>query len=118
MAFRYGVHRGEPVAVNKRKTTVQSLQRGLEILVAVAQAKRALGITELSQQFGLAKGSISRLVATLVQQSFLTRDPETAKYRLSTRVWELGVGAVSQLDVRGIARPVMETLNAATQETF
>jgi len=105
------------VANKKRKTTVQSLQRGLEILVAVAQASRALGITELSQQFGLAKGSISRLVATLVQQSFLTRDPETAKYRLSTRVWELGVGAVSQLDVRGIARPVMETLNAATQET-
>jgi len=107
----------ETVADKKRKTTVQSLQRGLEILVAVAQADRALGITELSQQFGLAKGSISRLVATLVQQSFLTRDPETAKYRLSTRVWELGVGAVSQLDVRAIARPAMETLNAATQET-
>ena len=107
----------ETVASKKRKTTVQSLQRGLEILVAVAQADRALGITELSRQFGLAKGSISRLVATLVQQSFVTRDPETAKYRLSTRVWELGVGAVSQLDVRGIARPVMETLNAATQET-
>ena len=100
-----------------RRTTVQSLQRGLEILVAVAQANRALGITELSQQFGLAKGSISRLVTTLVQQSFLTRDPETAKYRLSTRVWELGIGALSQLDVRGIARPVMVTLNAATRET-
>lgn len=105
------------MANQKRKTTVQSLQRGLEILVAVAQADRALGITELSRQFGLAKGSISRLVATLAQQSFLTRDPETAKYRLSTRVWELGVGALSQLDVRSIARPVMDTLNAATQET-
>ncbi|MSP98506.1 MAG: IclR family transcriptional regulator [Betaproteobacteria bacterium] len=101
----------------KRKTTVQSLQRGLEILVAVAQANRALGITELSRQFGLAKGSISRLVATLAQQSFLTRDPETAKYRLSTRIWELGIGALSQLDVRGVARPAMEALNAATRET-
>jgi IclR family transcriptional regulator, KDG regulon repressor len=109
--------RAETVADKKRKTTVQSLQRGLEILLAVAQANRAVGITELSQQFGLAKGSISRLVATLAQQSFLTRDPETAKYRLSTRVWELGAGAVSQLDARGVARPVMATLNAATQET-
>ncbi|MBI3370903.1 MAG: IclR family transcriptional regulator [Betaproteobacteria bacterium] len=105
------------MARSKRKTTVQSLQRGLEILVAVAQADRALGITDLSRQFGLAKGSISRLVATLAEQSFLTRDPETAKYRLSSRVWELGIGAVSQLDVRGIARPVMEKLNAATRET-
>lgn len=105
------------MAGQERKTTVQSLQRGLEILVAVAQADRPLGITELSRQFGLAKGSISRLVATLVQQSFLTRDPETAKYRLSMKVWELGNGAVSRLDVRDLARPVMEALNAATHET-
>ena len=105
------------MANNRRKTTVQSLQRGLEILVAVAQADRPLGITELSRQFGLAKGSISRLVATLTQQAFLIRDPETAKYRVSMKVWELGNGAMSRFDVRAIARPVMAELNAATQET-
>jgi DNA-binding IclR family transcriptional regulator len=105
------------VADHKRKLTVQSLQRGLEILVGVAQADRPVGITDLSRQFGLAKGSISRLVATLVQQSFLTRDAQTAKYRLGMKVWELGHGAVSRLDVRGLARPVMERLNAATRET-
>lgn len=102
---------------DKRRTTVQSLQRGLEILAAVARADRALGITDLGRQFGLAKGSVSRLVATLVQQSFLTRDPETAKFRPSMKLWELGHGAVSQLDVRSIARPVMETLHAETRET-
>lgn len=105
------------MAGSRRKTTVQSLQRGLEVLVAVARADRPLGITELARQFGLAKGSISRLVATLVEQSFLIRDPETAKYRLSMKVWELGNGAVSRLDIRDIARPVMEALNGATQET-
>ena len=107
----------EAVPNHKRKSTVQSLQQSLELLVAVAQADRAVGITDLSRQFGLAKGSISRLVATLVQQSFLTRDAQTAKYRLGMKVWELGNGAVSRLDVRGLARPVMESLNAATRET-
>jgi IclR family transcriptional regulator, KDG regulon repressor len=105
------------VANNRRNTTVQSLQRGLEILEAVARADRPLGITDLSRQFGLAKGSISRLVATLTQQEFLTRDPETAKYRVSMKVWELGNGAMSRFDVRAVARPVMAELNAATQET-
>lgn len=116
--FRSGVRYERGAVANKRRnTTVQSLQRGLEILVAVAQADRPLGITELSRQFGLAKGSISRLVATLTQQEFLTRDPETAKYRVSMKVWELGNGAMSRFDVRAIARPVMSELNAATQET-
>jgi DNA-binding IclR family transcriptional regulator len=117
LRFTYAYAKKRTMTGNKRKTTVQSLQRGLEILVAVAKAEQAVGITELSRQFGLAKGSISRLVTTLVQQSFLTRDPETAKYRISSKVWELGSGAVSRLDVRGIARPVMERLNAATHET-
>jgi IclR family KDG regulon transcriptional repressor len=101
----------------RRKTTVQSLQRGLEILVAVGEADRPLGITELARQFGLAKGSISRIVTTLHQQAFLVRDPVTTKYRLSMKIWELGNGALARLDVRELARPVMEALNAATQET-
>ena len=105
------------MAGSKRKTTVQSLQRGLEILVAVAQADRPVGITDLSRQFGLAKGSISRVVATLVEQSFLTRDPETAKYQLGIKLWELGNGAVSRLDIRKLARPIMVALNDVTQET-
>ena len=117
--FPPGVRRVEVEAVadQQRKTTVQSLRRGLEILVAVAQANRALGITELSRQCGLAKGSISRLVATLARQSFLTRDPDRAEYRLSTKIWELGIGALSQLDVRSVARSAMEALNAETRET-
>jgi IclR family transcriptional regulator, KDG regulon repressor len=105
------------VAGSRRKTTVQSLQRGLEILVAIAQTDRPLGITDLSRRFGLAKGSISRLVTTLVQQAFLTRDPETAKYQVGMKVWELGNGAMSRFDVRAMARPVMAELNAVTQET-
>lgn len=101
----------------ERKTTVQSLERGLEILTAVARAERPLGITELARQFGLAKGSISRIVTTLARQAFLVRDPVTAKYRVGIKVWELGHGALGRLDVRELARPVMEALNTATRET-
>lgn len=105
------------MTTRKHRTTVQSLQRGLEILAAVAQAERPLGITELSQEFGLAKGSISRLVTTLVDQSFLVRVPETGKYRSSMKLWELGNGVVSRVGIRDITHPVLEALNEATQET-
>lgn len=96
---------------------MQSLEHGLAILCAVSAAERGMGITDLSRHLGLAKGSISRLVATLARASFLVRDPDTAKYRLSTKVWELGNKAVARLDLRDIARPVLEAVNRATQET-
>ncbi|MBI4591725.1 MAG: IclR family transcriptional regulator [Candidatus Rokubacteria bacterium] len=100
-----------------RHKTVKSLERGLDILETLSTAGRALGITDLSRRLGLAKGSVARLVATFVQRNYLSRNRETAKYRIGMRIWELGQGAVAALDVRNVAHPVMEQLHAATQET-
>jgi len=100
-----------------RSKTVHSLDRGLEILKAVSRANRPIGITELGQELGVAKGSISRMVTTLAQQKFLTRDPETAKYRLGIRLWELGHRVATRPDLADAARPVLEQLRDATRET-
>jgi len=105
------------MANNPRRNTVYSLERGLGVLEAVAAANGPIGITELSRQLGLAKGSIARMVATLVQLRYLVRDPETRKYRLGLKLWELGSKSITKLDIRGIARPVMEELHHLTGET-
>ena len=101
-----------------RRKTVQSLERGLGILEELSTAGRPLGITDLSRRLGLSKGSVSRFVATLVQRNYVFRDPETAKYRLGLRVFELGHMAVAKLGVRELAQPVMTRLHAATWETI
>jgi DNA-binding IclR family transcriptional regulator len=105
------------MANNARRNTVQSLERGLGVLEAVSAANGPVGITGLSRQLGLAKGSVSRLVATLVKLNFLVRDPETRKYQLGLKLWELGSRSITRLDIRGVARPVMEELHQATGET-
>lgn len=101
----------------KSAPTVQSLERGLDILAALSRSERPLGITELANELGLAKGSVSRLVTTLVEQRFLSRDPATAKYRLGVRLWELGRRVLSRNGVADIAHPYLERLAAETQET-
>ena len=100
-----------------RRKTVQSLERGLEILSVVSTADRPVGITDLSRSLGLAKGSIARLVATLVEKNCLVRHPDTAKYRLGMKIWELGHRALAGLDLHAIARPAMAELHAATHDT-
>ncbi len=84
---------------------------------AVSAATGPVGITELSRQLGLAKGSIARMVATLVQLNYLVRNPETRKYQLGLKLWELGSKSITRLDIRSVARPVMEELHQATGET-
>ena len=105
------------MASTRRRNTVQSLERGLDILEALSTADRQLGITDLSRSLGLAKGSIARLVATFVKTGYLARDPRTAKYRLGMKIFEVGHRAVAGMDLRDVAQPVMERLHAATQET-
>jgi DNA-binding IclR family transcriptional regulator len=105
------------VANNSRRKTVQSLERGLEVLSVVSTAGQPVGITDLSRRLGLAKGSIARLVATLVEQNCLVRDPEAGKYRLGMKIWELGHRALAGLDLHDIARPAMAQLHAETRDT-
>ncbi len=78
---------------------------------------RELGITELGARLRLAKGSVARLVTTLARRNYISRNPKTAKYRLGLRSWEVGCRAVNHVDVRALARPVLEQLHGATQET-
>jgi DNA-binding IclR family transcriptional regulator len=106
------------MANDRRRNTVQSLERGLGILEELSTADRPLGITDLSRRLGLPKGSVARFVATLVRRNYVFRNPETAKYRLGLRIFELGHMAVAKLDVRDLAQPVMARLHAATWETI
>ena len=93
------------------------MERGLKVLSYIASADRPVGITDLNRQLGLAKGSIARLVATLLEQDFLVRDPDTAKYRVGIKMWTLGHQAVAKIDIGEIAQSVMADIHAATQET-
>ncbi|MFQ5566633.1 MAG: IclR family transcriptional regulator [Paracoccaceae bacterium] len=105
------------MANRPRRNIVQSLERGLGVLEAVSAANGPVGISELSRQLGLAKGSVARLVTTLARMNFLVRDPETRKYQLGLKLWELGSKSITGLDIRSVARPVMEELHEATGET-
>ena len=80
----------------------------------VTTSAQPVGITDLSRKLGLAKGSIARLVATLVEQNCLVRDPKAGKYRLGMRIWELGHRALAGLDLHGVGHLV---LGGGTKQT-
>lgn len=108
---------GNDMTDDSPKSTVFSLARGLSVLDVVAAANAPIGITDISRELNLAKGSVSRLVATLVQAGYLTRNQATRKYELGIRLWELGSRAISRIEIHGVARPVLEDIHERTGET-
>ncbi|AQS54934.1 MAG: IclR family transcriptional regulator [Novibacillus thermophilus] len=101
----------------KQRQTLQTLERGLRLLSCFDDRHPELGITEMAMRMNLSKTIVYRIVATLEKLGFLTQNPENRKYRLGLKVFELGVVAASQIELRQVALPIMKELAAGTNET-
>lgn len=89
---------------------VTALSRGLDILGALVSAASPLGNRELAAHTGLPKATVSRLTQTLVQNGYLDYEARTGRYSLGAEALSLGYAALNSLDIRRIARPVMQRL--------
>lgn len=92
----------------------QAMMRGLDLIEAVANGMA--GYVELSEKLGLTKSTAHRLASGLVERGYLATTPRHG-YRLGPKLLELGFVAQSQTDMIQIARPHLESLSKATEDT-
>jgi DNA-binding IclR family transcriptional regulator len=96
---------------------VQSVERAIAILKSFSIEKPERGVGELSQELGLHKSTVSRLMTTLERGGLLARDSESKRYRLGISLLGLAAQVVSYLDVRQVARPFLRQLADDCQES-
>lgn len=95
-----------------------SLHRALTVLEAFSLETPELGITEVSEAVGLPKSTVHRILSALEQRAYVRKNRRTGKYRLGTKLWELGTIVVNTLNLRDTARPYLEELARLTGETI
>lgn len=76
-----------------------------------------IGVTELSQKFGVSKSNIYNILQTFQVNDWVEKNQETKKYKLGIRLFELGNVVRSRLKLREIAIPFMQDLAEKTGET-
>jgi len=96
---------------------VTALARGLEVLSCFRTGESTLSNQELAQRCHLPKSTVTRLTMTLTKLGYLIHVPESGRYRLGTACLALGSAMLTRLDVRKIARPMMQELASATNAT-
>lgn len=94
---------------------VTALARGLEVLRCFGARDRWITQQEMVKRTGLAKPTIARLVHTLTQLGHLSYSEALNKYALGSETLTLGFSALGQMDVRRIARPLLQALSEHTQ---
>jgi len=96
---------------------IESVDNALKVLLLLGHLP-ALRLTDLSGYLGVASSSAHRMLAMLQYRGFVRQDPATRAYVPGPALDELAFKTLRRHDVRNLARPVLERLNAELRETI
>lgn len=98
---------------------VQSLDRALDVLEALAASDDDVGLSQITERTGLPLGTVHRLLSGLVARGYAAQDRETRLYGPGPRLLEVASRAASsrRFSLSRIARPCLIDLTSATDET-
>jgi len=94
-----------------------TVERAMALLHVLEKSPRDLGTNEIARLAELNASTVSRLLATLAQDGWVSRSAETGRYRLGPRLVELGNAALARIDVRDRCRGHLISLAELTGET-
>jgi DNA-binding IclR family transcriptional regulator len=83
------------------------VERAIRILKAFSSEAPERDVGEPSQDLGLHKSTVSRLMSTLERGGLLSRNPQARRYRLGIDLIGMAGQEVSRIDVCKVARPVL-----------
>jgi len=96
--------------------TIQSLDRGLEILSIIARSGSPMSLNDIAGHFAIDRSSVFRLINTLVQKGFVQQDEETKRYSLGYKVLELS-GFFNEIsNIERLIRPILKRVVSVTHQ--
>ena len=96
---------------------MQALERALDILDCFTFQNREMSLSNVVKRTGLNKTTAKRLMSNLTDRGYLQQDPETKRYQLGLRLFELGGIVFSSFSLRKAAGYPMTHLQNATGAT-
>jgi DNA-binding IclR family transcriptional regulator len=99
---------------NHETYSVPGLQRGLEVLEAIASAREPLASSEIARRIGVSRSAAFRLVYTLRYMGFIESKDATLRFTLGPRVLSLGFAYLASMDILERARSELEGLRDHT----
>jgi DNA-binding IclR family transcriptional regulator len=95
---------------------IQSIERAAAILGLLADGSRRLGVSEIADSLGLARGTTHGILRTLQGVGFVEQDYATSKYQLGARLLHLGTSYLDVNELRSRAINWADALAARSGE--
>lgn len=108
---RHKTHKVAPVY------TAPAVDKALDILEFLAERPRTFGINELARELSIPVNTVFRILRRLAERGYVELDAVTNGYRLSTRVFSLGMRLHARFELHRRGRRHLEALCEQTGET-
>ncbi len=107
----------EAIEPRRSRRSVQSVDRALDLLEALAAAESEVSITLLAARTKLHVSTVHRLLATLLRRGYVRQNAETSRYYTGAKLATLVESRSRYNELRLAARPLLQSLVEATRET-
>ena len=99
--------------------SVRSVARAMEILhiLSFNASSSGMRFSDLQAQSGLSKGTLHRLLKSLVASGFVEQAAGSRVYYLGLEFLSMGERAANRLDIRAVTQPSLERLANLTGDT-
>lgn len=105
-----------PAATAERGAqTVRRATRALKLIAS--QPGSAMRLVDFARSMDLDRSTAHRLLKALAADGMLTQDPVTRRYGLGSTLFELGLAAAHQFNLRDICQPILTRLSEKTGDT-
>src|SRR5690606_11299811 len=101
--------------VSTPSSSSQTVGRAIQLLRLVASSRsRELRLVDIAEMAALDKSTAHRLLQRLVKERMLVRAPGQRGYRLGPLLYELGLAALPETNLRELSTPALHRLAQAT----
>jgi len=94
-----------------------AVKKAFQIINLIARQDKRLTFSDLSRELGISKSTLYGVVQTLERIGVVDRNAKTRRYTLGLALFELARTVYARIDLRDVARPIMEDLMRSTRQT-
>ncbi|MBN9043399.1 MAG: hypothetical protein BGP05_10805 [Rhizobiales bacterium 62-47] len=97
---------------------VASVEKAFRVLDLFKASRAELGLSEVAAKSGIGKSAAQRFLYTLQMLGYLTQNPTTKTFRLSSKLFELSASYIPEQLLREKAELVLAKANRECEETI
>lgn len=106
-----------PAAQPNRNQLIAAAAGTLKMLEILGRGEGPMTLAQVVVASARPKGTVHRMLSTLVHTGFATYERETGLYGLTLKAWRIGSGALRDFDLVERARPMLDALRQESGET-